>query len=126
MSERQSFEGIFGIVKDNHLVMSKQEWVKDLIEELMAIEGIIQVLIITDKGRKIWKMSETEDEKGYLELWSFVSNIKKLAEMDLLFDKIRIFVKKIKDNFLIVFATHSTPMAYLRLTCENFIRQRLF
>lgn len=106
--------------------MAKKEWARDLIKELKPIEGIVEVMIITDKGEKLWKDPETSQDEKYLDLWNLVANIRDLVEIDLLFDNVRIFVKKIRDKFLVVFATHSASMAYLRLKCENFIRQQPF
>lgn len=94
--------------------------IKGLSRELLSIGGIIEIAFISSKGDLIFKEPSNAETNHAMELWKLVSNIKGIKEVDLSYDKMRIFIKRIKDDWLIVSANHSAQLAFIRLNINSF------
>jgi len=94
---------------------------KDLFNELLAMEEIQGVLLLSPGGETIFKAfnapvrKENELEKSLHEI---VKSLNGIREADLLLEKVRVYIRKANLSYLIVLMGSFASAAMVRLNCD--------
>jgi hypothetical protein len=94
---------------------------KDLFNEILAMEDIQGVLLLSSEGETIFKefnvpvRKNSELDESFYEI---VKSFNGIREADLLLEKVRVYIRKSNMNYLIVIMGSFAPAAMVRLSCD--------
>jgi hypothetical protein len=94
---------------------------KDLFDEILAMEDIQGVLLLSPEGEAIFKefnvavRKNNELDKSFHEI---VKTLNGIREADLLLEKVRVYIRKSNVNYLIVIMGFLASAAMVRLRCD--------
>jgi hypothetical protein len=94
---------------------------KDLFNEILAMEDIQGVLLLSHEGETIFKelnvpvRKNRELERSFHEI---VKTFDGIREADLLLEKVRVYIRKSNMNYLIVIMGSFASAAMVRLNCD--------
>ena len=94
---------------------------KDLFNEMLAMEDIQGVLLLSLDGETIFKAlnapvrNENELDKSFYEI---VRSLNGIREADLLLEKARVYIRKSNTSYLIVLMGSFASAAMVRLSCD--------
>ena len=93
---------------------------KDLFKDIVAMDGIKGVMLLSFDGRLIYEEfnSQPSDLSQGRDWKPFVDAIGGVSEMDLVFDKGRIYIRKTDSGYLVVLMGILISIAMLRLNCD--------
>ena len=106
---------------------------ENLFEEVLSIEGIMGVIIISDDGASeftkfVYPLSEIIGKKNF---GSFIKNsinidalksaFSNTNESLLIYDKLRLYIKKLQNGYLIIPMGMFVPVAMVRINCQIII-----
>lgn len=106
---------------------------ESLFEEIFSIEGIMGALVITEDGASefakfVHPLLDKVKHKSFEEFVKKSINIESLRgafdtakESLLIYDKIRLYVRRIESGYLIVVMGMFVPVAMVRLNCQIII-----
>lgn len=106
---------------------------ESLFKEIFSIEGVQGALFITDNGvsqfsKFVSPLSEKIGNKNFSEYLKNSINLEALKgafdntnESLLIFEKIRLYIKKTENGFLIIVMGIFVPVAMVRLNCQIII-----
>jgi len=98
----------------------KPEKLKNYLMEILNIEGVEAIFLVSKEGKVLVSLTSSKDENlnptSLLQLLDLLNNIK---EAELIFEKKRICMKSINNNYLILIANPHAPMATIRLRCDT-------
>jgi hypothetical protein len=94
---------------------------KDLFSEILAMEDVQGVLLLSSEGETIFKefnvpvrKNNELDESFYKMVQSFDG----IREADLLLEKVRVYIRKSNMSYLIVIMGFFASAAMVRLSCD--------
>lgn len=93
---------------------------KELLKDILEIEGVNGVLILLDDGEILFKeISSTTSVKFDGMNWSsFIDLIGEFREIELIYEKGLIYARKIEFGFILVFIEIYVQIAMIRLNCD--------
>ena len=94
---------------------------KKLFDDIMAIDGVVGAMLVSFEGEIIYKdFKSPQYEKPESKEWwnSFVDSLNKIREADLVFEKIRLYVRTSTQGLMMVFIKTFAPIAMIRLNCD--------
>ena len=103
---------------------------ENLFEDLFSIEGILGAIVITEDGSSEFSkfVSPLSEKIGNKNFGAFIKNSINLAALKtafdsaneslLIYDKIRLYVKKVQNGYLIIAMGMFVPVAMVRLNCQ--------
>ncbi len=99
---------------------------KDLFKEVLDIEGVHGVVILSEEGALLFskfKPEQEPDEKKIksLDLNLLAGALSDIAETEIIFDSGRCYIRKSGAGFLMVFLDDHAPVSMVRLNCEVLI-----
>jgi hypothetical protein len=94
---------------------------KDLFSEILALEDIQGVLLLSLEGETIFKALNApvhnENELGNC-FHEIVRALNGIREADLLLEKVRVYIRKSNTSYLIVLMGSFASAAMVRLSCD--------
>lgn len=106
---------------------------ESLFEEIFSIEGIMGALVITEDGSSefskfVSPLSEKIGDKNFSSFIKNSINIESLRtafdsanESLIIYEKIRLYIKRIQSGYLIVVMGMFVPVAMVRMNCQIII-----
>jgi hypothetical protein len=106
---------------------------ESLFEDLFSIEGVLGILVITDDGASeyIKFISPLAERIGDKNFSSFIKNsinlealreaFDKALETLIIYEKLRLYVRKTQSGYLIVVMGMFVPVAMVRMNCQIII-----
>jgi hypothetical protein len=94
---------------------------KDLFKEIMAMEDIHGVLLLSLEGETIFKQFNISvpKENELDDSWhKIVKSFNGIREADLLLEKMRVYIRRSNLSYLIVIMGSFASAAMVRLTCD--------
>lgn len=96
---------------------------KDIFRDILSIEGVHGVAVINGQGElQLSRFSnEYKDEEsrlGRLDWSLFVSELADTLEAEFVFERRRLYVRKIQPGFFITVLDDIAPVSMVRLNCE--------
>jgi hypothetical protein len=94
---------------------------KDLFNEILAMEDIQGVLLLSSEGETIFKEFNVPVRKNNELDESFhrmVKSFNGIREADLLLEKVRVYIRKSNTSYLIVIMGFFASAAMVRLRCD--------
>ncbi|RJP85664.1 MAG: hypothetical protein C4518_15460 [Desulfobacteraceae bacterium] len=96
---------------------------KDIFKEVMGIEGVRGLLIVSNGGGVTLAKSSPDfkSEAERLEKISwlpFMTEMGGIKDAELIYDSARFYIKKFEDGYLIVIIGDNAPISMVRLNCE--------
>jgi len=94
---------------------------KDLFNEILAMEDIQGVLLLSPEGETIFKAfnapvrNENELDKSFHEIFGSLNGIR---EADFLLERARVYIRKANMSYLIVLMGSFASAAMVRLNCD--------
>ena len=103
---------------------------KELLGQILETEDVKAVMIFSPKGDVVFRegaplfSGEREAEEAWPRL---IGALQGIREMDLVFENIRLYIRKTDLGFLAVVMGHFAPAAIVRMSCDMllpFLRQQ--
>lgn len=96
---------------------------KNIFKDVLGIDGVHGLLVISDEGgltiSKFPREFQHEEEKlGQIDWEPLTVELTGVNDAELLYDNIRLYVKKNEAGFLIVILGYEAPISMVRLNCE--------
>lgn len=96
---------------------------KDIFKEVMDIEGVRGLLIVSNEGGVTLSKSspdfKSEAERLARINWlPFTVEMGGIKDAELLYDSARFYIKKFEDGYLVVIIGNNAPISMVRLNCE--------
>ena len=96
---------------------------KDIFKEMMGIEGVYGLLIVSNEGAvTLSKYSpDFKKEAEHLSQFNwlpFTIEMDGIKDTELIYDSARFYIKKFDEGYLIVIIGDNAPIAMVRLNCE--------
>jgi len=96
---------------------------KDIFKEVMGIEGVRGLLIVSNGGGVMLAKSspdfKSEAERLEKINWlPFMTEMGGIKDAELIYDSARFYIKKFEDGYLIVIIGDNAPISMVRLNCE--------
>ena len=93
---------------------------KDLFKEVMGMDGVKGVLLLSFDGEIIFKQfsSSPGSEPEKRDWGNFVASLEGMRETDLVFDNGRIYIRRSDLGYLLVVMESVVSVAMLRLNCD--------
>jgi len=93
---------------------------KELLKDILDNDGVNGVIILTDEGKSIFEdiSSKISMNPNEIDWNSFIDAIRGYREVELMYERGLIYVRKIEFGFMIVFMEIYTQMAMVRLNCD--------
>ena len=100
--------------------MNRNSGMPELFNEIIEIEGIKGILLVSFGGDLIFKkLKHAAPEK--IESWDlslFIESLAGMRETDILFKKGRLYIRKTDIGYLVVVMGLFVPIAMIRLQCD--------
>lgn len=93
---------------------------RELLKDILEIEGVNGVFIISDEGGTLFKeMASNASVKFDAIDWNFfITSIRGVREIELLYEKGVIYGRKIEFGFILIFIELYVQIAMIRLNCD--------
>lgn len=93
---------------------------KELLKDILEIKGVNGVVILTDEGDVIFKEISLNTLMKIDEMdWSlFVGTIENAREVELIYNKGLVYVRKVAFGYLVVIVELYEQIAMIRLNCD--------
>lgn len=96
---------------------------KDIFKEVMGIEGVRGLLIVSNEGAVTLSKSSPDFKKESERLtqvnWlPFTIEMDGIKDAELVYDSARFYIKKFDDGYLVVIIGDNAPLSMVRLNCE--------
>ena len=94
---------------------------KDLFKEILTMEDIYGVLLLSPDGETIFKefkVPVSKENELDTSLYRIVKSFNGVREADLLLEKARIYIRKSTTSYLIVLMGSFASAAMVRLSCD--------
>jgi len=96
---------------------------KDIFKEVMGIEGVRGLLIISNEGAVTLSKFSADFKKETERLsqinWlPFTIEMERIKDAELVYDSARFYIKKFEDGYLLVVIGDNAPLSMVRLNCE--------
>lgn len=96
---------------------------KDIFKEVMGIEGVHGLLIVSNEGVVMLSKSSPNFKKESERLsqinWlPFTIEMNGIKDAELVYDSARFYIKKFDDGYLFVIIGDNAPLSMVRLNCE--------
>jgi len=94
---------------------------KELFNDILTIEDVEGVMLFSFEGELVFKefSSPLLEESENMGLWSvFIDSLKGIREVDLLFEKARLYVRKTSSGYVVILMGVFAPIAMVRLNCD--------
>lgn len=95
---------------------------KDVLRDLAAMDGVMAVLFFSEDGDLLFKemlLPPVEDPEKK-EWWPLlIHSLAGIREMELVFDRGRVYIRKTGRGYLLIFMSRGAPVALLRLHCDT-------
>ena len=93
---------------------------RELMKDVIEIEGVNGVLIISDEGETLFKEISSNISVKFEEVnWNFfIDSIREFREIELIYEKGLIYVRKIEFGFILVLIELYVQIAVIRLNCD--------
>ena len=93
---------------------------KELFNEIVNLEGVKSVLLISGQGKILFKSNTEALPKAFGENGreALLHVVESLREVDLVYESGRLYLRKTRAGYLVVLASLSVPIAMLRLNCD--------
>lgn len=94
---------------------------KDLFNEILAMEDIQGVLLLSSEGETIFKefkvpvLKDNELDESFYEI---VKSFNGIREADLVLEKVKVYIRKCNMSYLIVIMGSFASAAMVRLSCD--------
>lgn len=90
-------------------------------EELFNLSDVKGLMLVSFEGRLLFKKftGKLPQEPKSDDSWAlFIHSLRGAAEVEVFYEKGRIYIKKTESGYLFVVAGVATPMALVRLNCD--------
>ena len=94
---------------------------KELFKDVLSVEGVTGGMLFSSKGELLFKefTSPIPHDPEKTDLWAlFINFLDKVREADLVFEKMRLYIRKTGMGFLMIIMESSAPIAMVRLNCD--------
>lgn len=96
---------------------------KDIFKDILGIEGVHGVLVLDENGRLLLSRfsgdyREEESRIGSVHWNSFIPEFSDIVEAELVFERRRMYIRKIQHGFFMVVLDDIAPISMVRLNCE--------
>jgi hypothetical protein len=94
---------------------------KDLFEDILKMEDVHGVLLVSPEGEVLFEEFNTPPSKGRDSngaLSKVIRDLKEIREADLVFEKTRVYVRKTDAGFFITHMGEFASAAMVRLNCD--------
>jgi hypothetical protein len=93
---------------------------KELLKDVLEIEGVNGIVILTDEGDVIFKdiLSDTLTKIDELEWGLFIGDIGGSREAELVYEQGLFYVRKVEFGYMIVIVDLHVQTAMIRLNCD--------
>ena len=96
---------------------------KDIFKEVMGIDGVRGLLIISNEGAVALSKFSPDFKKETERLsqinWlPFTIEMEGIKDAELVYDGARFYIKKFEDGYLLVVIGDNAPLSMVRLNCE--------
>ena len=98
--------------------MDKSRLINTTIEEILSVPGVICVSLIGKDGELIFSQPEGFASEDKTAIIKSLLDFPEITELDLVYEDLRFFLRKVKDKYLIIAASHSSSMALIRLKVD--------
>jgi hypothetical protein len=94
---------------------------KKIFNDILSIEDVSGIILFSFKGELIFKefKSSLSEEPETRDWWGlFIRSLNGAREADLVFEKIKFYIRKTEIGYLIVLMGIFVPTAMVRLNCD--------
>jgi hypothetical protein len=93
---------------------------RELFQDIMKMEGIKGVLLISERGEVIFKEFSVPlpDDPAKKEWGYFIDSLNGIRETDLVYEKSRVYVRKTELGYLLILMDFFVSAAMVRLNCD--------
>lgn len=96
---------------------------KDIFKDVMGIEGIHGIIVISTEGKLLLSKfsdaySEEETHIDRVDWGAFVTELDGSAEVEFVFEKRRFYIRRSQSGYLLVVLDDIAPISMVRLNCE--------
>ena len=93
---------------------------KELLKDVLDIDGVNGVLILTNDGAIIFKevAEKMAIEPETIDWKNFIDTIQEHREIELVYDKGLLYIRKIEFGFMLVLVEPYVQVAMIRLNCD--------
>lgn len=96
---------------------------KDIFKEVMGIEGVRGLLIVSNEGAVTLSKSSPDFKReaerlGQINWLPFTIEMGGIKDAELVYDSARFYIKKFEDGYLLVIIGDNAPLSMVRLNCE--------
>ncbi len=94
---------------------------KKIFDAVIGLEDVYGAVVIDEKGQSVYdplNLNKFDTENREV-LWASLTQSSRFTrELDLVFDKGRLYIRKIGSNYLLVLMTAKGSVSSLKLTCD--------
>ncbi|MFZ2631401.1 MAG: hypothetical protein WA081_18820 [Desulfosalsimonadaceae bacterium] len=96
---------------------------KDIFKEVMGIEGVRGLLIVSNEGAVTLSKSSPDFKReaerlGQINWLPFTIEMGGIKDAELVYDNARFYIKKFDEGYLLVVIGDNAPLSMVRLNCE--------
>ena len=96
---------------------------KDIFKEVMGIEGVRGLLIVSNEGVVTLSKSSSDfkreaEQLGQINWLPFTMEMSGIKDAELVYDSARFYIKKFEEGYLLVIIGDNAPLSMVRLNCE--------
>lgn len=93
---------------------------KELLKDVLEMKGVKGVIIFSDKGDCLIKEMSSDDVKDASDddLSFILDTVKRYREIELIYEKGRLYARKIEIGILLIIMDIFVQMAMVRLNCD--------